>query len=84
MTFDATMIANSPEIRKMFLAAALKQESALVIKYKYDIFTPECSSLVLRSVSFIYFIRGSSNKTKERIPMLLMKRLHTMEEIVQK
>jgi len=37
MTFDATMIANSPEIQKMFLAAALKQESALVIKYKYDI-----------------------------------------------
>ena len=37
ITFDATMIENNPEVRKMFLAAALKQESALVLKYKYDI-----------------------------------------------
>jgi len=34
MTLDATMIENNPEIRKMFLAAAAKQESAIVLKYK--------------------------------------------------
>lgn len=36
VTLDATMIENNPEIRKMFLDAAIKQESALVLKYKYD------------------------------------------------
>jgi len=37
MTLEATMIENSPEMRKMYLAMAAKQESALVFKYKYDI-----------------------------------------------
>ncbi|CAF1631395.1 unnamed protein product, partial [Adineta ricciae] len=34
MTFDATIIANNPEIKRMFLANAIKQESALTFKYK--------------------------------------------------
>jgi hypothetical protein len=38
MTLDATMIENNPEVRKMFLAAAAKQESPIVLKYKYDTF----------------------------------------------
>ncbi|CAF5212540.1 unnamed protein product [Rotaria magnacalcarata] len=38
MTLDATMIENNPEIRKMFLDAAVKQESSLVLKYKYGSF----------------------------------------------
>ncbi|CAF4166320.1 unnamed protein product [Rotaria socialis] len=43
MTLDATMIENNPEIRKMFLDAAVKQESALVLKYKIpnDVFVTE-------------------------------------------
>jgi len=36
MTLEGTMIENSPEMRKMYLAMAAKQESALVFKYKYD------------------------------------------------
>jgi hypothetical protein len=38
MTLDATMIENNPEMRKMFLAIAAKQESALIFKYKYETF----------------------------------------------
>jgi hypothetical protein len=38
MTLDATMIENNPEMRKMFLAVAAKQESPLVFKYKYEAF----------------------------------------------
>ncbi|CAF3523561.1 unnamed protein product [Adineta steineri] len=43
MTLDGTMIANNPEVRKMFLAAALKQESAIVLKYKIptDVYVTE-------------------------------------------
>ncbi|CAF2588148.1 unnamed protein product [Rotaria sp. Silwood2] len=43
MTLDATMIENNPEIRKMYLDAAIKQESAVVFKYKIpnDIFITE-------------------------------------------
>jgi hypothetical protein len=35
MTLDATMIENNPEMRKMYLALAAKQESALTFRYKY-------------------------------------------------
>ncbi|CAF1394603.1 unnamed protein product, partial [Didymodactylos carnosus] len=33
-TLDATLIENNPEIRKMFLAAAAKNETPLIIKFK--------------------------------------------------
>jgi hypothetical protein len=36
MTLDATMIENNPEVRRMFLAAAAKQEGPILLKYKYD------------------------------------------------
>jgi len=36
MTLEATMIENNPEMRKMYLAIAAKQESPLIFKYKYD------------------------------------------------
>ena len=35
MTLDATMIENSPEMRKMYLSIASKQESPLVFRFKY-------------------------------------------------
>ena len=35
MTLEATMIENSPELRKMYYAMAAKQESPLVFKFKY-------------------------------------------------
>jgi hypothetical protein len=33
-TFDATMIANDPEVKRMYLAMATKQESPIVLKFK--------------------------------------------------
>lgn len=38
MTLEATMIENNPEFRKMYLAAADKQESELLFKYKHRLY----------------------------------------------
>jgi hypothetical protein len=35
MTLDATMIENNPEMRKIYLALAAKQEVPLLFRYKY-------------------------------------------------
>lgn len=37
MTLEATMIENNPELKKMYLAAAAKQESPVLFNYKYNL-----------------------------------------------